>query len=379
MADGADFLVIGAGMAGASAAYALAAAGSVIVLEAEARAGVHATGRSAALFSETYGNAAVRALSRASRSFLTEPPEGFCESPILRPRGALFVADEAGRAHLETMAAEEGGAFEPLSGEEARARVPILRPEAAVAGLYEAGAMDIDVDALHQGFLRGLRRRGGRLATDAAVTSLRRDGGLWTVGTRAGEFAAPVVVDAAGAWADAVAALAGLAPIGLQPKRRTAALVDGPELDFSAWPLVIEAAETFYFKPDAGRLLISPADETDAEPGDAQPDDLDVAIAADRIERATTLSIRRIRHRWAGLRTFAADRTPVCGFDPRAEGFFWLAGQGGYGIQTAPALAGLAARLITGRPGAEDEIAAALAPSRFAVVRGSPPSANTAT
>jgi D-arginine dehydrogenase len=246
--------------------------------------------------------------------------------------------------------------------------VPILRPEASTAALYEAGAMDIDVDALHQGFLRRLRRQGGHLVADAPVTALTRAAGGWTAATPRGDFGAPIVVNAAGAWADRVAALAGLAPLGLQPKRRTAALIDGPDLDFAGWPLVIDAGETVYFKPDAGRLLISPADETDTEPGDAQPDDLDVAIAADRIERLTTLVVRRIAHRWAGLRTFAADRTPVCGFDPRTEGFFWLAGQGGYGIQTSPALAALAARLVLREAGELAELEIALAPGRF--VRG---------
>jgi D-arginine dehydrogenase len=236
--------------------------------------------------------------------------------------------------------------------------------------------MDIDVATLHQGYLAGLRRRGGQLVTDAGVTSLRRKAGVWTAATRAGAFAAPIVLNAAGAWADAVAALAGLAPLGLAPKRRTVALIPGPDLDFAAWPLVIEAGESFYFKPDAGRLLISPADETDSAPTDAQPEDLDVAIAVDRIERATTMSIRRITHRWAGLRTFAPDRTPVCGFDPHADGFFWLAGQGGYGIQSAAALAKRTARLIGGAPAA-DEIDRALSPGRFRPT-GRPPSASRA-
>jgi D-arginine dehydrogenase len=364
--DRADVLVVGAGMAGASAGYELAAAGAVVVLEQEERPGVHATGRSAALFSETYGNATVRALSRAGRPFLEAPPDGFCEVALLRPRGALFVASEAERPLLAAKAAEETtGAFTSLIGEEARAHAPILRPEAAATGLFEAGAMDIDVDALHQGYLRGLRRRGGRIVTDAAVLALRREGGSWIVETAVGAFAAPVVVDAAGAWADRVAALAGLGPIGLQPMRRTAALVDVPDLDASAWPLVIDAGERWYFKPDAGRLLISPGDETPSAPCDAQPEDLDVAIAADRIERATTLTIRRIAHRWAGLRTFAPDRTPVCGTDPRADGFFWLAGQGGYGIQTAPALARLTAGLLSGSPSVDGGLAAALSPARF--------------
>jgi D-arginine dehydrogenase len=361
----ADILVIGAGIAGASVADALAPSARVVVLEQEERAGLHSTGRSAALFSETYGNAVIRALSRASRAFLADPPAGFCETPLIRPRGTLYFAagdqlDELG------VLEQDAGTLERLTGAEARARVPILRPEACAAALYEPGSMDIDVDALHQGFLRRLRRRGGEFVGDAAVTELRRGQGGWTATTPQGEFSAPVVINAAGAWADRIAVLAGLAPLGLQPKRRTAALIDGPELDFAAWPLTIDVDETVYFKPDAGRLLISPADETDTEPCDAQAEDIDVAIAADRIERMTTLSVRRIAHRWAGLRTFAPDRTPVCGYDPRAEGFFWLAGQGGYGIQTSPALAALAARLVLRAVGDLAELEAAMAPGRFA-------------
>jgi D-arginine dehydrogenase len=351
------------------------------VLEQEEAPGFHSTGRSAALFSETYGNATVRALSRASRPFLTTPPDGFCETPLLAPRGALFVASEGERGRLEAQAHEAPGAFAWLSAVEVRSRVPVLRPEAAVAGLYEAGAMDIEVAALHQGYLRGLRRRGGRVVTKAGVTALKREAGLWKAATRAGDFAAPTLVNAAGAWADRVAGLAGLGALGLAPKRRTVALIDVPGMDaawdFAAWPLVIEAAESFYFKPDAGRLLISPADETDTAPADAQPDDLDVAVAVDRIERATTLQVRRVSHRWAGLRTFAPDRTPVCGFDPRAEGFFWLAGQGGYGIQTAAALALRTARLIGGAR-AGDEVERALSPARLMPPMGWRPSASTA-
>jgi len=361
----ADILVIGAGIAGASAADALAASARVIVLEQEERAGLHSTGRSAALFSETYGNEVIRALSRASRAFLADPPEGFCETALIRPRGSLYVAAED---QLDRLSALEisAGTFERLSGAEARVRVPILRPEASAAALYEPGAMDIDVDALHQGFLRRLRKRGGQLVADAPVAGLSREAADWVATTPKGEFRAPIVINAAGAWADRVATIAGLSPLGLQPKRRTAALIDGPDLDFAGWPMVIDVAETVYFKPDAGRLLISPADETDTEPCDAQPDDLDIAIAADRIERMTTLGIRRIAHRWAGLRTFAPDRTPVCGYDPRAEGFFWLAGQGGYGIQTSVALAALAARLVLRAPGDLAELEAPLAPGRYA-------------
>jgi D-arginine dehydrogenase len=362
----ADILVIGAGIAGASVADALVPAAQVIVLEQEERPGMHSTGRSAALFSETYGNEVIRSLSRASRAFLAGPPPGFCDTQLIRPRGTLYIA---GADRLEQLRALEvdAGTFERLSGKEARARVPILRPESSAAALYEAGAMDIDVDALHQGFLRRLRRRGGQIVTEAAVTTLTRLAGRWTATTPRGDFTAPIVINAAGAWADRVAAMTGLDPLGLQPKRRTAALVDGPpDLDFAGWPLVIDVDETVYFKPDAGRLLISPADETDTDPCDAQPDDLDVAIAVDRLERMTTLSVRRVAHRWAGLRTFAPDRTPVCGFDPRTEGFFWLAGQGGYGIQTSPALARLAARLVLRAAGDLAELEAAIAPDRYA-------------
>jgi D-arginine dehydrogenase len=377
MAENADILVIGAGIAGASAAYELSGERRVIVLEQEALPGMHATGRSAALFSETYGNATVRALSRESRPFLTRPPEGFGETPLLSPRGALFVASETQRPQLGALAADAEGAFAWLTGAEALARVPVLRPEAAVAGLYEAGAMDIDVAALHQGYLAGLRRRGGRVATDAGVTALRREAGLWTVDTPAGAFAAPVLVNAAGAWADRVGALAGLAPLGLQPMRRSVAVAPGPDIDFAGWPLVIDAGESWYFKPDAGRLLLSPADETPTAPTDAQPEDLDIAIAVDRIEQATTLTFRRILRRWAGLRTFAPDRTPVCGFDPRAEGFFWLAGQGGYGIQTAAAMAKRAARIVGGSL-AGDEVERTLNPARLMPPMGWRPSASTA-
>ena len=362
----ADILVIGAGIAGASVADALAPSAQVIVLEQEERPGMHSTGRSAALFSETYGNEVIRSLSRSSRAFLADPPPGFSETALIRPRGTLYIAS-ADRLEALRELEVDAGAFERLSGAEARRRVPILRPESSAEALYEAGAMDIDVDALHQGFLRRLRPAGGQIVTDASVTALRRAAGRWIATTSRGDFSAPIVVNAAGAWADRVAALAGLAPLGLQPKRRTAALIDGPtDFDFAGWPLVIDVDETVYFKPDAGRLLLSPADETDTEPGDAQPDDLDVAIAVDRLEHMTTLSVRRVAHRWAGLRTFAPDRTPVCGFDPRAEDFFWLAGQGGYGIQTSPALARLAARLVLRMPGELAELETALAPDRLA-------------
>lgn len=368
-------LVIGAGIAGASLGYHLARHAQVILLERESQPGAHATGRSAALFSEIYGGPLVRALSRASRAFLESPPPGFTDARLLAPRGSLFIAtaDQMEEFAALKSAPDVAAGTRELTGAEARALVPILREGHVTAALLEPGSMDIDVHALHQGFLRGLRQCGGQVVCNAEVTALRRDGAAWTVTTPAGEFTADVVVNAAGAWGDAVAAMAGVEPLGLTPCRRTAAMADLPDgVTAEAWPMVIDAAETFYFKPDAGRLLLSPADATPTAPCDAQPEDLDVAIAVDRVEAATTLELRRVGPAWAGLRTFVRDREPVAGFDSQAPGFFWLVGQGGYGIQTAPALGQVAAALVLGRPPAAgdavlpDRMDAALSPSRLA-------------
>jgi D-arginine dehydrogenase len=344
-----DFLVIGAGIAGASAAHELAALGTVILLEQESQPGYHATGRSAALFTEAYGNAVIRRLTSAGRAFFESPPEGFCEQPLLSRRGTLFIAREDQLGSLERTAAEIAASapVRRLTPAEAVAMNPALERGYLAAALHEPAAEDIDVHGLLTGFLRGLRRRGGRVVTGACVGALAREGGTWVAQTPAGQYAAPVVVNAAGAWADAVAGLAGLRPLGLVPKRRSAFTFDPPEgMEIAAWPATIDIDEQFYFKPDAGRILGSPADETPSAPCDAQPEELDVAIGVDRIETATRLRVRRLASRWAGLRTFAPDKTPVAGFDPEAEGFFWLAGQGGYGIQTSPALARAAAGLI---------------------------------
>ena len=343
-----DFLVIGGGIAGASAAYALAEHGKVTVLEMEDQPGYHSTGRSAAQYVELYGNRIVRALVRLSREFLTSPPDGFTEHPILSPRGALFVATEAQQPHIDELLAMASAAAYPveqLDPAGACAVVPVLRADAFHTAVFERASMDIDVHALHQGYLGGLAARGGTLVTGAEVRSLTRDGGTWRAETRCGDFTAPVVVDAAGAWADRIGELAGVETVGLTPERRTVILFDPPGgAEIDAWPLVIDAAEEWYFKPDAGKILGSPADETPVEPQDAQAEEIDVALAVDRIERATTMKVESISHRRAGLRTFAPDKTPVVGF--AVEGFFWLAGQGGYGIETAPAMARAAASLI---------------------------------
>lgn len=346
----AEVIVIGAGIAGASVAHELATRRRVLLLERESQPGYHTTGRSAALFTETYGNAVMRALTRASRSFLRQPPPGFAPAPLLSPRGTLLVARGDQLPALERVRDECAalvGNLARLSGDDVRARVPCFAPHQVAGGLLEPEAMDIDVHALHQGYLRGLRARGGTLLCGVEVRALAHDGANWRVETRAGECSAPIVVNAAGAWADDLGRMAGAAPIGLMPKRRTAITFDPPAgVAIERWPAVIDIDEQWYFKPDAGRLLASPADETPSPPCDAQPEELDIAMLVDRLTGATTLSVPRIQARWAGLRSFVADKTIVAGLDARLAGFFWLAGQGGYGIQTAPAVARAAAALI---------------------------------
>ncbi len=348
-----DFLVVGAGMAGASAAYWLAERGRVVVLEQEDAPGYHSTGRSAAMYMETYGGPLTKGLAVAGRAFLADPPAGFAAAPLLSPRHVLYVGRSEQIAALDRFYEENRRrvpSLARLDAKQALAQPVPLREDYVAGAVLEPDAEEIDVAALHQGYLRGLRARGGTLMTEAAVTGLRREGGLWHAETPAGGFAAPVVVNAAGAWCDAVAALAGVAPIGLEPKRRTAFIFDGPAEGVDGWPMVHDVEDSFYLKPDAGRVLGSPADEVPSEPCDAYPEELDIAIGADRIMQATRLEIRHIRNKWAGLRSFVKDRQPVAGFDRAAEGFFWLAGQGGAGIMTAPALGAVVAALASGNP-----------------------------
>jgi D-arginine dehydrogenase len=349
-----DVLIVGAGMAGASAAYFLAPHKRVMLLERESQPGYHATGRSAAMYSETYGNATVRAITTASKAFYQNPPAGFSEYPLMSQRGSLMVGnadDEADfRQALHNMQALVPS-IEWWTQADILQLVPVLHPEAAVYGVYEPDATDLDVHAIHQGFLRGAKAAEAQLVCDAAVDQISFEAGQWCVTTSAGRFCAPVLVNAAGAWCDEMAALAGVKPVGLVPKRRTALTCDAPAgCDISGWPLVMDAQESFYFKPDAGMLLVSPANEDPVGPQDVQPEELDVAIAVDRVETATSLQIRQVRRKWAGLRSFVSDRSPVVGFAPDAPGFFWLAGQGGYGIQTAPAMGELVAALVQGLP-----------------------------
>jgi D-arginine dehydrogenase len=373
----AEVAIVGAGIAGASAAYFLAPHTRVTLLEREAQPGYHTTGRSAALFAESYGNATVRAITRASRAFLESPPAGFSATPLLSPRGHLIFgrADQAALldGHAAEMAAN-GGAPRRLTGAEVRARVPALRDGHAHAGVLDDDAEDMDVHALHQGFLRGARAAGAALVTGAELLEAEREGERWRLRTSAGEFTADVLVNAAGAWADDVARIAGASPLGIRPLRRTAIVFEcarfGGAQDGARWPMAIDPEETLYFRPEAGRFLASPADETPSPPCDAQPEELDVALVIDRLQQATQFEIRRVTSKWAGLRSFAPDRTLVAGYDPKRAGFFWLAGQGGYGIQTAPAMGMIAAALVLRRElpapvRAQGVEAAALSPARL--------------
>ena len=343
-----DIVVIGAGIAGASAAAELAAQASVTLLEMEAQAGFHATGRSAAYFAAAYGKRVVRELTGACEAFFSRPPRGFSDVALIKPRDCLFFgrADQLGS--LRAMQ-RDNPALQFLDAEAVRQRVPVFAEGYLHGALREPRGGDLDVDALLQAYLRLFRRRGGTLLGGHRVTALQARPDGWSVTANGTELRAAVVVNAAGAWADHVAGLAGLAGLGITPMRRTALTVEPPAgVDIRDWPNMIDADEAFYFKPEAGHILISPADETPSEPCDAQPEDYDVALGVDRFERATGLDIRRVRHTWAGLRTFAPDRVFVAGFDPRSPRFFWLAGQGGYGIQSAPAMAQLTRYLVQG-------------------------------
>jgi D-arginine dehydrogenase len=336
-----DVAIIGAGMAGASLAAEIAGAASLLILEAEARPGFHATGRSAAFWSETYGGPLIQPLTSASRPAL---------APYLSPRGAIHIADEGGREALAALAAEFAGAevaLERLGRGALEARLPGLRP-GWDEGLFEPTCADIDVAALHASCLAKARRAGAALVTDARIARIERSASRWLID---GTYEADVLVNAAGAWADEVAVLAGERPIGIAPYRRTIAQLRVDPPPPADLPLVIDAAGRFYFKPEAGgRLWLSPHDETPSAACDCAPEEIDVAVAIDRLQRVVDWRIEAVEHEWAGLRSFAPDRLPAYGFSGSGRGFFWCAGQGGFGIQTAPAAAALAARLLLGRP-----------------------------
>ncbi|WP_338526138.1 FAD-binding oxidoreductase [Pseudomonas batumici] len=350
----ADFIIIGGGIAGASTGFWLAGHGRVIVLERESHPAYHSTGRSAALYTAAYGTAQVRALTLASRAFFDAPPPGFAEHPLLTPRGEMTVdftgdPDELQQQYLSAKASVPETQL--LSADQACARLPILRRDKVHGAIYDPSASDIDTDALHQGYLRGIRRQQGEVHTDCEVLGLERDAeGLWQVRTAGQTFSAKVVINAAGAWADQIGELAGARPLGLQPKRRAAFIFAPPEgLDIHDWPMLVSLDESFYMKPDAGMFLGSPANADPVEPHDVQPEELDIALGIYQIEEATTLTIRRPTRTWAGLRSFVSDGNLVAGFDPQVPGLFWVAAQGGYGIQTSPAMGQASAALVRGQ------------------------------
>jgi D-arginine dehydrogenase len=357
MSTTADLAVVGGGIAGASVAYELAATRSVTLLEAESALGTHSTARSAATWIPGHGVATVRALITASGPRFAALAAELDAPPLLSPRPVLWTASDAdGEAALAAQVAERAGepdAPVPVDADEARRRCPALR-EVRAAALTEAAA-DVDVAALHDAYVRGLRGRRGRIRTSARVVALRRDGGGWRIGLAdGGTLLAGEIVDAAGAWADGVADLAGVPPLGLTPLRRTIAVARVPDPGRlrppggGPLPMACDALDRWYFKADGPNLLVSPADETPAEPGDARPQDVDVAHALERVEEVTRLGLRSVATSWAGLRTFVPDRRPVVGAVPGHPGFWFVAGQGGSGIETAPALSALAAAVITG-------------------------------
>lgn len=367
-----DVVVIGAGIAGSSAAAQISADRRVALVEAEDAPGYHTTGRSAAIWILNYGPPDVRVLTGLSRDAFEHPPAGFVDVPLAQNRGIVFLAPPEQKAALDQMLSEGRGGLRPASIEEAKALIPALKPDYAAGAAIEEDAFDMDVAALHQGYLRQLRANGGTLTVRSRTGTIKRDRAVWHIETSSGAwFEAPVLVNAAGAWGDVVAQQASVDPIGLVPKRRTGVIIDPAPYDCRAWPMANDVDHTWYIRPEARtKLMVSPADETDMHPHDVQPDELDIAIAIDRMQQALDIEVRRVEHTWAGLRTFAPDRNFVIGFDPTHEGFFWCVGQGGYGIQTAPAAGKLIADLIAGRdPGEARTVLPGMSPARFAKVR----------
>ncbi len=342
------------------------------MLEAEESIGFHSTGRSATMLHYALGNALVRALTLASRPFLEQPPDGFTDVPLGRKMPVLVHAREDELAALDELDAAIApfATLERVGSAEIGELCPVLKlgKGGAVSAILDRNGLRLDPHALLQGYARMLRRNGGTLVTSAPAASVVRSGGSWEVETQSGErYSAATVVNAAGSWADAIGRLAGVAPLGFAPKRRTIITFDAPPgADISGWPFAKTVGDELYFAPESGRLFASPMDEVPTDPCDAQPDDYEVALAAHRVEERTTMRVERIVHKWAGLRTFAPDRMPVAGFAPDSDGFFWLAGQGGFGLQTSPMMAAAAASLILDTPWPLGAVSPAdLTPGRF--------------
>lgn len=345
MSNQSDFLVIGAGIAGVSVAAHLAAEATVTILEMEDRPAYHTTGRSAATYEPNYGPKPILALTRASAAFFNQPTAGFAEGPLLTPRSSLFL-----EPHDQAEAAKAFLGFatnvEELAPADLLKLLPVLRPDYARRGFLDRSTGDLDVDLIFGGYMKQFKARGGKVVLSAPAQSISKTGKVWTVTTPQGQFTATTLINAAGAWGDELAKLAGVAPVGLTPKRRSIGVipVEG-HTDFMRWPMATDCGETWYAKPQSGKMIVSSADVTPVEPHDAYADDMTIAEGIERLMEATTIEVNRLEHSWGGLRTFAADGCPVVGFDPSTEGFFWLVGQGGYGIQSAPALSRTAAKL----------------------------------
>lgn len=366
-----DVAIIGGGIAGLSLAYFLSPHRSIVMLERETALGYHSTGRSAAEFVLRYNAPEVCTLAAVSKGFFDSPPDGFSDIPLLKQRGGVVIANAEKASRLEDMFRAEltfTPELEPLDNEELLQRAPILKPGYAAAAFYDPNFWDIEVESLLQGYVKGARRHGTEIRERHDVVSTRHDGNAWIIETSSGTVRAKIAVNAAGGWADPLAEIFGVKALGIVPHRRTAITVDLPEgIDASSLPEINEIDEDFYMKPDAGRLLASPADATPCEPGDVQPEELDVAWAAHYVEEATTVPVRRIAKSWAGMRSFSPDKLPVIGFAPEHPNFFWLAGQGGYGILTSPALGTLTASLLTGG-GLPDDVSAQAA-RQFSPIR----------
>ena len=352
-----DIAIIGGGIAGASVAHALAGNRSIVLLEMEDALGFHSTGRSAAEFTQRFHSNVVGRLTAASAEFMFTPPTGFSDINLLRPRGNLVIADTEKKERLKQVfeferanTPERACPIEAISVAQAIEKMPFLDEAWLAAAFYDPDCWDIKVENLLQGYIKSAKKNGANVVLGGAVLDARREGNHWVIETGKDTVRAKIVVNATGAWADSVAGMFGLDALGLIPHRRTIITVKVPNYDVSHMPEVNEIDEMFYFKPDAGQLLISPADETPVDPHDAWPEELDIAYAANYLTECTTLDVQHVAHSWAGLRTLSKDRLPVIGLSSQVDGFFWLAGLGGYGIQTSPAVGQIAAALLTGVP-----------------------------
>lgn len=352
----ADFIIIGAGIAGASVAYELSKFGKVIVLERESQPGYHTTGRSAAVLETTYGQGdpAIYALTKTSSIFLENPPSGFTDAELLNWRGELYIAPKDDRDKVierYEKLIKMTDDVKLVNREEIRKLVPIINDNYSDLGLYlENELADIDVHALHEGYIKGAKSRGTEFINKAEVLKISKTNEMWSIETNVGSFSAPIIVNAAGSWVDEIAKMANVKEIGIRPQRRTMVVVDAPDgiNDIDNWPMVVELVDTFYFKTDAGKIIISPCDKTLSEPCDAQPEEIDVAYAAHYFQECTDIEIRKVEQKWAGLRNGTKDKYPALGFAPDADGFFWFAGQEGIGIMTSPAMSRIAASIIMG-------------------------------